>query len=601
MTRRPVALALVLASAAFAAAGIPSARADAGPDFPGAQASSFHGFERFDFEHDGRKAIVVAPGVAAEGRPWIWRARFFGHEPQTDVALLERGFHVAYIDVAGLFGGPEAVRLWEGFHRFLTESHGFAAKPALEGMSRGGLMIYQWAAAHPDKVACLYADAPVCDIRSWPGGKGTGKGSPPDWEKCLAAYGLTEEQAATAKVSPIDRLEPIARARIPALHVVGDADDVVPVSENTAILEQRYRALGGPIRVIHKPGVGHHPHSLEDPKPIVDFIMEHASLAGIDEPGPNHGGTIVKVMSFNILQGGGDAANVGFPENDFADGRLARIIEIVRACAPDVLCLQEAPADDRLVAALGEGWHRSGTILARHPLEPRETGPFLSSARMTVGPGHAAVVGLVNAHWWPRTWGPALIQDRIREENIPADPASFEREILEATASPDGPRGYQATLDALAPFLEDGNPVILAGDFNEGSHLDWTPRAASEGMDRWVANPTPVPLRFAIAWTGSRLLEDAGLRDAYRTVFPDEVRKPGITWTPPYDEAPGRRPWSDQILDRIDRIHFRAPGLRVIDAAVVGSDEARCEFALPAPWPSDHRAVLATFVVEARP
>lgn len=62
-----------------------------------------------------------------------------------------------------------------------------------------------------------------------------------------------------------------APAGIPLLHVVGDDDKVVPVAENTAILEKRYRALGGSIEVIHKPGVGHK-HGLKDPKPIVDFI-----------------------------------------------------------------------------------------------------------------------------------------------------------------------------------------------------------------------------------------------------------------------------------------------------------------------------------------
>jgi len=56
---------------------------------------------------------------------------------------------------------------------------------------------------------------------------------------------------------------------------VGDADDLVPVGDNTAIIEERYRKLGGTIEVIHKPGIGHHPHSLPNPKPIVDFILAH--------------------------------------------------------------------------------------------------------------------------------------------------------------------------------------------------------------------------------------------------------------------------------------------------------------------------------------
>lgn len=242
----------------------------------GGKASKFHSFERRDFTHAGRKCIVVKPAEAAPGRPWIWRARFFGHEPQTDVALLKRGWHVAYVDVGGLFGSPQAVAIWDGFYRFLTEEHAFHPRPALEGMSRGGLIIFNWAKKNPDKVCAIYADAPVCDFKSWPGGKGEGKGSPRAWQQCLQAWKLDEAAAMKAKVNPIDGLEPLARAKVPLLHVVGDADEVVPVSENTAILEKRYRALGGSIEVIHKPGVGHHPHSLKPADPIVEFILKSA-------------------------------------------------------------------------------------------------------------------------------------------------------------------------------------------------------------------------------------------------------------------------------------------------------------------------------------
>ncbi len=43
------------------------------------------------------------------------------------------------------------------------------------------------------------------------------------------------------------------------------------------LLEKRYRALGGDITVIAKPGVGHHPHSLKDPAPIVEFVLRSLS------------------------------------------------------------------------------------------------------------------------------------------------------------------------------------------------------------------------------------------------------------------------------------------------------------------------------------
>ncbi len=238
--------------------------------------SDWKGFDRYDFKIDGNKCWIVAPKKAAEGKPWIWRARFWGHEPQTDLALLEKGFHVGYCNAGGLFGSPEAVRRWDAFYKHATGKLGLSKKPALEGMSRGGLIIYNWAAANPDKLACIYGDAPVCDFKSWPGGKGKGRGSKGDWQACLKVYGLTEPQAMEFKGNPVDNLKPLADAGIPLLHVVGDADTVVPVEENTAVLERRYKELGGQIEVIHKPGCGHHPHSLKDPAPIVAFVLKHA-------------------------------------------------------------------------------------------------------------------------------------------------------------------------------------------------------------------------------------------------------------------------------------------------------------------------------------
>jgi len=235
----------------------------------------WHGFDRYQFTAYGKKCFLVAPKKAAPGRPWIWRARFFGHEPQTDLALLNKGFHVAYMDVAGMFGSPMAVVQWNKFYKYLTETLGFSNKPALEGMSRGGLIVFNWASANPDKVACIYADAPVCDITSWPGGKGKGKGSAGDWRACLRAYGVSEGALGLFKVNPIDKLAPLAKAKVPILCVCGGADKVVPVAENTAILAERYKKLGGPIKVIVKKGVGHHPHSLKDPAPIVEFILKH--------------------------------------------------------------------------------------------------------------------------------------------------------------------------------------------------------------------------------------------------------------------------------------------------------------------------------------
>jgi pimeloyl-ACP methyl ester carboxylesterase len=143
-------------------------------------------------------------------------------------------------------------------------------------MSRGGLFAFNWAALRPANVAGLYVDAPVCDFKSWPGGKGKGPGSPGDWQNLLKVYGFTEEQALAYDKNPVDNLAPLAKAGIPILAVIGDADEAVPVSENIDIVEKRYQELGGKIKVIRKPGCKHHPHSLVDPKPIVDFAVRVA-------------------------------------------------------------------------------------------------------------------------------------------------------------------------------------------------------------------------------------------------------------------------------------------------------------------------------------
>ncbi|MBA3686270.1 MAG: alpha/beta fold hydrolase, partial [Planctomycetes bacterium] len=228
----------------------------------------YHGYQSLSFTAAGRAARLVAPRQAAPGRPWIWRSEFFDHEPQADLALLACGFHLAYLQVSDLYGCPVAIRDMAAFQDALIAEHALAEKVVLEGFSRGGLYAVNYAATHPGRVAGLYLDAPVMDLLSWPGNR-RDEGTRACWIECLRAYGV--EEAALGALSPIHRVETIARARIPILVVVGDADEVVPVRENSAVLERRYRELGASITVIHKPFTGHHPHSLRDPAPIVAF------------------------------------------------------------------------------------------------------------------------------------------------------------------------------------------------------------------------------------------------------------------------------------------------------------------------------------------
>ena len=235
----------------------------------------FSDYKIKEFNYKGHKAKIVFPDKSNNEKYWVWRARFWGHEPQVDKALLEKGFHVVYIDVAELFGNGKAVNIWNEYYDFLIDTYKLNPKVVLEGMSRGGLIIYNWASQNTDKVACIYADAPVCDIKSWPGGLYKGKGSPADWKACLEKYDLDETSVLTFKSIPIHTAVHVAKSKIPVIHVCGDSDTVVPYKENTAILARNFEEAGGEIEIILKEGIGHHPHSLKDPKPIVDFILKN--------------------------------------------------------------------------------------------------------------------------------------------------------------------------------------------------------------------------------------------------------------------------------------------------------------------------------------
>ena len=173
---------------AFALVGflgtIPGAEPSA-PSAPlrfGGENVEWHGFERYDFlmdeqtlaishlkapasegsgikdpEKGTRRCIVVVPKVAAQGNPWSWRGCYWDHQPQTEIELLKRGFHVAYISAnATLKPGKE----WDAWYAFLTEQYGFSKKPAFIGMSRGGEYSYTWASAHPEQVSSIYVDNP---------------------------------------------------------------------------------------------------------------------------------------------------------------------------------------------------------------------------------------------------------------------------------------------------------------------------------------------------------------------------------------------------------------------------------------------------------
>jgi hypothetical protein len=223
--------------------------------FEGEKTSWHDGFERFDFVMDEetlaikpfkppekeafsvgpppkgqRRCIVVVPKQNAPGNPWSWQACYWDHEPQTEVELLRRGFHIAFIT-------PDPGKQWDAWYSYLTEQHGLAKKPAFIGMSKGGVNEYDWTTANPEHVSCIYADNPAI------------------------------------RPEAFAKLGELARNDVSLLNICGSLDFLL--QRHTLPIEQRYRQLGGRITVMIKDGTAHHPHSLRNPKPIADWIVEH--------------------------------------------------------------------------------------------------------------------------------------------------------------------------------------------------------------------------------------------------------------------------------------------------------------------------------------
>lgn len=237
--------------------------------------SFWNGYLRYDFLVYGREALIILPKVISEGNPWVWRTEFFDAFAQADIAMLERGWYLAHYKVSDMYGCPDAIKLMRKFQRLVEMQFNLAKKTILFGFSRGGLYAFNYAARYPNKVSALYLDAPVLDIRSWPGGMGSGERAEKEWNECLTCYGLSEKTVLNFNENPLDKIEQVLKAAIPIIIVAGDADMVVPFNENSAILADYYSKMGGVIKIIVKSGVGHHPHSLDDPEPIIEFLIDN--------------------------------------------------------------------------------------------------------------------------------------------------------------------------------------------------------------------------------------------------------------------------------------------------------------------------------------
>ncbi|ELP62895.1 HAD-IA family hydrolase [Streptomyces turgidiscabies] len=267
----------------------------------------------------------------------------------------------------------------------------------------------------------------------------------------------------------------------------------------------------------------------------------------------------LRVLSWNLWLGG----------TQVADHREKQL-KVITETGADVVGLQEThgTSAQELAEALGWHHHQAGPnlgVISRYPISARLGDPDVgfygaTGVRIRLDGGLAADVW--SAHLDCAPYGP---YDSHFDGLPAAELVARESGRLEQ---------LREILRRISDSAADGStPVVLVGDFNTPSHLDWP----------------------GVAWPVTKAAEEAGLRDSYREAHPDAVRDPGHTWSPihvDHEDGSGRR----EPQDRIDFVLHNGRGLRVLDSRVVVSGAVRLwPDVADNDWPSDHAAVLTTF------
>ncbi|HZP90981.1 MAG TPA: endonuclease/exonuclease/phosphatase family protein [Actinomycetota bacterium] len=267
----------------------------------------------------------------------------------------------------------------------------------------------------------------------------------------------------------------------------------------------------------------------------------------------------LRVAEFNIEYGG---THVSF----------GKVVQAIRRGGADVVAIEEGYGHmPRLARRLGWPSYSVRTqVVSKYPVidPPGANGRYVL---VEIAPG--AVVAIENVHLPSNPYGPYWTRSRPRSEVV-----ALER---------------RRRLPAIRPYLQtarklvaSGIPVFLAGDFNAPSWRDWTPEMVG-------ARPQ---IRYPVRWPVSLAVERAGFVDSYRSVYPDPMAHPGLTWWAARPHLPGWNPGPHAPQDRIDFV-YAAGEATATGSLIVGEPGAPDVDVAVRPWPSDHRSVVSTFTV----
>lgn len=293
------------------------------------------------------------------------------------------------------------------------------------------------------------------------------------------------------------------------------------------------------------------------------------------------GGPLVpelKAMSWNLWHGGSQV-----------NGGRTKQLKFLLDSDVDVVGMQETSSTSakELAQALGWDYFQAGGdmgVISRYPITtrgplPSESG--LAGINVRIQLDERRSLALWNVHLGYTPYGPY---------DACFGKWSVER-LLQREAESKRTGQIKAVVSAMSGDLaaSDRTPVLLMGDFNAPSHLDWTPATKKCGYD-------------SVPWPTSVVPEQAGLKDSYRVAHPDPAAKPGITWSPIYTTFTGgyghdSHTGEPEPQDRIDFVHYKG-GLQVTSSeAVVEGTPTPIPNHKNNAWTSDHAAVLTTFAL----
>ena len=262
------------------------------------------------------------------------------------------------------------------------------------------------------------------------------------------------------------------------------------------------------------------------------------------------------VLSFNRLNG----------------SSINSVSEVIESIAPDIIGLQESydigiHIAERFNYCFYGDKSNSLAILSKFPIES------INDMQFKIMLNAEIYINFFNIHFTAYPYQPYDIRDTLITT------------ALQAIHQAEQTRGSEVTeLVNLISLIDNDMPIIVTGDFNEPSHLDWI-LGAENPMQFQFNNSMN---QFIVDWPASNKMSSTGLIDTYRSYYPNALEYPGYTWTPFYSV--------DEIHDRIDFI-YHSEHLVVDSVFVIGPDNTS-DIQIDN-YESDHRAVLAIFDISS--